>query len=134
MKYRLLVALLASAFASSAIGAPVLAPPAPLAANMQPYVRVPAGHIALAHVRVIVGTGAAPVEDRTVLIDGARIAAVQAGTTAVPRGYQTIDLTGATIIPGLVGMHNHVFYLQRPNIDASGASEDPLIIPQMTFS
>jgi imidazolonepropionase-like amidohydrolase len=31
-------------------------------------------------------------------------------------------------------MHNHLFYLQRPNVDAAGHSEQPVIIPQMTFS
>jgi len=31
-------------------------------------------------------------------------------------------------------MHNHLFYLQRPNLDAAGHSEPPVIIPQMTFS
>jgi hypothetical protein len=31
-------------------------------------------------------------------------------------------------------MHNHMFYIARPNIDASGHFEDPLVVPQMTFS
>ena len=66
--------------------APILAPPQPLAAELQPYVRVPAGHVALAHVRVIDGTGAAPVDNQTVLIDGAKISTVQAGSAAVPQG------------------------------------------------
>ena len=37
-------------------------------------------------------------------------------------------------MPGIVGMHNHLFYIQRPNIDASANSENPLIVPQMSFS
>src|SRR4029079_8394573 len=49
-------------------------------------------------------------------------------------GYRTIDGAGETALPGLVGMHNHLFYLQRPNLDAQGRSEQPIIIPQMTFS
>jgi len=134
MKYCLLVAAAAVLIPSLVSAAAILAPPQPLAAELQPYVRVPSGRIALAHVRVIDGTGAAPVEDQTVLLDGPRISSVQAGAAAVPQGYQVIDLAGATIIPGLVGMHNHLFYLQRPNLDASGRSEDPLIIPQMSFS
>src|SRR5213075_3332666 len=63
-----------------------------------------------------------------------RIAAVQPASAGVPVGYQTLDLAGASVIPGIVGMHNHLFYLQRPNIDAAGRSEEPLIVPQMTFS
>jgi imidazolonepropionase-like amidohydrolase len=53
---------------------------------------------------------------------------------AVPAGYRTLDGTGETALPGLVGMHNHLFYLQRPNLDAAGHFEQPIIIPQMTFS
>ena len=133
MKRRLL-AVAAATFSSGAAAAPILAPPVPLAAEVGQYVRVPGGRVALAHVRVIDGTGAAAVENQTVLIDGARIAAVQPASAPIPTGYQALDLTGASVMPGIVGMHNHLFYLQRPNIDASGRSEDPLIIPQMTFS
>jgi imidazolonepropionase-like amidohydrolase len=31
-------------------------------------------------------------------------------------------------------MHNHLFYLQRPNIDSAGHFDSPIIVPQMTFS
>ena len=134
MKLSLLAAA-AFAVASPALAAPVLAPPPPkLGPEVEPFVSVPAGRIALAHVRVIDGTGAAPVENATVLIDGAKIAAVQPGSAAVPAGYRTIDLTGASVIPGLVGMHNHMFYIARPNLDASGHTDEPLVVPQMTFS
>ena len=119
---------------SSAGAAPVLAPPAPIAADFQQYISVPAGRTALTHVRIIDGTGAAPAEDQTLLIDGAKIAAVQPASAPVPAGYRTIEGSGMTVLPGLVGMHNHLFYLQRPNLDASGHFEQPIIIPQMTFS
>jgi imidazolonepropionase-like amidohydrolase len=136
MNLRLLTAA-AAAFATASVtaAAPVLAPPAAeLGPDVQRYVSVRAGRIALTHVRVIDGTGASPVEEQTVLIDGPRIAAVQPASTAVPAGYRELDLTGSSLIPGLVGMHDHLFYLQRPNIDASGHSEQPIIVPQMTFS
>jgi imidazolonepropionase-like amidohydrolase len=134
MKLRLLAAAAAIVLAKPVSAAPVLAPPSQLSADVQEYVKVPAGRIALTHVRVIDGTGAASTEDQTILIVGPRIAAIQPASAPVPQGYQSLDLTGATVIPGIVGMHNHLFYLQRPNIDASGRSEEPLIIPQMTFS
>ncbi len=84
--------------------------------------------------RVIDGTGAAPVEDQSVLIDGGKIAGVQPASTPVPAGYRSIDLSGASVMPGIVGMHDHLYYIARPNLDASGHSEDPLVVPQMTFS
>ena len=44
---------------TAATSAPIIAPPPPIAAELQQYVRVPSGRIALTHVRVIDGTGAA---------------------------------------------------------------------------
>ena len=133
MKFRL-VAAAALALASPLSAASIIAPAPQLSTQLQQYVRVPAGRIALTHVRVIDGTGAAAVDDQTVLIDGSRIAAVQAASAPLPAGYQSLDLSGATVMPGIVGMHNHMFYIARPNLDAAGHFEDPLVVPQMTFS
>ena len=108
MRFRQLAAA-AAVFAASIAAAPVLSPPAPLAPEVQHYVKIPGGRIALTHVRVIDGTGAAPTEDQTVLIDGPKIAAFSPRRRPVPAGYQAIDLTGASVIPGLVGMHNHLY-------------------------
>src|SRR4051794_29930261 len=130
-----LLGVAAAALASTATAAPVLAPPtSALGPDVQPYVHIPAGHIAIQHLRIIDGTGAAPIEDATLLIDGAKIGALLPAGTAVPSGYQIVDGTGETALPGLVGMHNHLFHLQRPNLDASGHFEQPVIIPQMSFS
>ena len=134
MQFRLLAAAAAIALAGSVNAAPVLAPPAPLGPDVQPFVHVPAGQIAIQHLRIIDGTGATPVEDATLLIDGAKIGAVLPARSAIPSGYRTLDGTGETAMPGLVGMHNHLYYLQRPNLDAAGHFEQPIIIPQMTFS
>jgi imidazolonepropionase-like amidohydrolase len=77
----------------------------------QPFIAVGAPVVALTHVRVIDGTGAAPAENQTVLIDHGKIAAVgSAAGVAIPSGAQTLDLAGHTVIPGLVGMHEHLFY------------------------
>ena len=134
MKLRPFAAAAAAFLGSAAFAAPVLAPPTPLVPELQQYVKVAAGKIALTHVRVIDGTGAAAVEDQTVLIDGSKIAGIEAGSAAVPAGYTSIDLSGASVMPGIVGMHNHLYYIARPNLDAAGHSEDPLVVPQMTFS
>ncbi|MBA3895989.1 MAG: amidohydrolase family protein [Sphingomonadaceae bacterium] len=116
------------------MAARVLPPAAAPGDTVRPFVKVPAGRIALVHVRVIDGTGAPAFADRTVLIDGARVAGVQAGGDAVPTGYRIIDATGMSVIPGIVGMHDHQYYIARPNLTAEGKSEPPLMVPQMTFS
>ncbi|GAA0325233.1 hypothetical protein GCM10009087_39450 [Sphingomonas oligophenolica] len=116
------------------MAARILPPPAAPGEAVKPFVKMPAGKTALAHVRVIDGAGAPAVEDRTVLIDGGRIVAVQAGSDPVPAGYAVSDLSGDSVMPGIVGMHDHQYYIARPNLDASGHSDAPLMVPQMAFS
>ena len=83
----------------------------PVTPGLRPYVSVDAPVVALTHAMVIDGTGAAPRADQTVVIDGARIAAVgPAATTPIPAGARTIDVTGHTVIPGLVGLHEHTYF------------------------
>lgn len=98
--------------------------PVPARAELSPQVRafvaVEPGSIALTHVRVIDGTGAPAREDQNVLIgaDG-RIAAVgPAALTPPPAGARVIDLAGHSVLPGWVGMHEHLFY--TATIDAAG--------------
>lgn len=79
--------------------------------EVQPYVRVPGPLVVLNHVRVIDGTGATPREDQVVVISGDKIQAVgDASAANTPQGAQVMDLRGYTVIPGLVGMHDHLFY------------------------
>ena len=73
-------------------------------AALQPFVKVDAKAIVLEHVRVIDGTGAAAREDQTLSIVDGKIAA------QAPANAQRLDLTGRTVLPGLVGMHDHLFY------------------------
>lgn len=59
------------------------------------FVSVDAPVVALAHVRVIDGTGAAPEQDQTVVIENSRIRAVgPASTLQVPAGAKVLDLQG----------------------------------------
>ena len=48
--------------------------------------------------------------------------------------YKHLDLTGRTVFPGIVGMHDHLFYIARPDADSERHSQPPLLVPQMTFS
>ena len=82
--------------------------PAP---NVQRFISVDDSIIALTHVRVVDGTGAKPLDDQTVVIAGGKIAALHpAGTGNVPAGAKVMDFTGHTVIPGIVGLHDHTFY------------------------
>ena len=66
--------------------------------------------IAIRHVTVIDGTGATARANQTLLIDHGRIAALGAeGSVTIPAGAREIDGSGKTVIPGLVGMHEHMF-------------------------
>ena len=81
------------------------------APDRQQFIRTEAPVIALVHVRVIDGTGAAPRDDQTIVISSGKIQSVEPSATAkAPANAQTIDLQGYTVLPGLVGMHNHMFF------------------------
>lgn len=95
------------------LGAPGLV--AQAAANLgpqvRPFVSVDAPVVALTGVRVVDGTGAAAAENQTVVIADGRIQAVgPSGSVQVPANAQVIQLAGHTVIPGLVGMHDHFYY------------------------
>src|SRR5712692_5882796 len=80
-------------------------------AERQQFIRSEAPVIALSHVRLIDGTGAPPLEDQTIVITEGKIQSIAPSTTAtVPAGAQTLDLKGYTVLPGLVGMHDHMFF------------------------
>jgi imidazolonepropionase-like amidohydrolase len=81
-------------------------------AALKPYVSEDAPVLVLMHVRVIDGTGAAAAEDQRIDIEGGKIAHVQSAKlrNAYPPNAKVLDLSGKTVIPGLVGMHEHLFY------------------------
>ena len=84
---------------------------AQISPEVKSFVTVDAPVIALTHVRVIDGTGSAPKDDRTIVIAGGRIQSVgDAAKATVPGDAKVLDLHGYTVIPGLVGMHDHLFY------------------------
>src|SRR5256884_195003 len=106
-----------------------------LAPVVQNYVRVNAPKVILARVRVIDGTGRAPQQDQNIVIERGKITSVEAGSDVSPTNSVTVlDLRGYTVMPGIVGMHNHLFYIARPNFKADWSWEEPLLVPQMTFS
>ena len=104
------------AVVGSALGAQT-APRPTLAPAVRAFVAVDTNVLALTHVRVIDGTGAAARDDQTILIRDGRIAAMGgAGGVQVPANAQVMDLTGKTVIPGLVMVHEHLFYPTGPGV------------------
>ena len=91
-------------------GAVLTMAPAPEA--LKPFVKEDAPLLVLEHVRVIDGTGDATREDQRVVLDHGKIVRVGPETAgeAPPAGAKVLDMTGKTVIPGLVGMHEHLFY------------------------
>ncbi|MEJ7809523.1 MAG: amidohydrolase family protein [Gemmatimonadaceae bacterium] len=91
-----------------------------LSTAVRQYVRVDTPVVALTHVRVIDGTGAPAREDQTVLIRDGLIAAVGAAASVrVPEGAQLLDLAGKSVIPGLVMVHEHLYYPTGPGVYAN---------------
>jgi imidazolonepropionase-like amidohydrolase len=85
---------------------------------ISPFIKQDAPVLVLEHVRLIDGTGSAPQEDMRIEIAGGKITAVETTQSrrAGPPTARVLDMTGKTILPGLVGMHEHLFYPapQRP--------------------
>jgi imidazolonepropionase-like amidohydrolase len=91
--------------------------------------------VVLTHVRVIDGTGKPAVDDQNVVIEAGKISVIQPGKDVVSEnGVTALDLRGHTVMPGIVGMHDHLYHIARPNLEANGDWEAPLLVPQMTFS
>ena len=80
-----------------------------------------AARVVLEHVNVIDGTGAPALPDRNVVIESGKIAAITPGADlAASEGLIVLDLRGHSVMPGIVGMHDHLYYIRYPNIDAGG--------------
>jgi imidazolonepropionase-like amidohydrolase len=67
--------------------------------------------VALVHARIIDGLGHPPAEGQTLVIRGGRIGSLGPdGSSAVPADAKVLDLSGKTVIPGLVMVHEHLYY------------------------
>jgi imidazolonepropionase-like amidohydrolase len=114
MRTTRLAALIAACLASSVS----LAAQRPtLSANVLKYVAIDTPTVVLTHARVIDGTGAAPLENQTLVVRDGRIAAMgDSASTQTPAGAQIVDLSGKTVLPGLVMMHEHLYYPTGPGV------------------
>ncbi len=82
-----------------------------LAPEVRAFVSLDTALFVLRHVRVIDGTGAPARADQSVVVDHGVVRAVgDAATTPVPNDARVLDLPGRSVLPGLVMMHEHMFY------------------------
>lgn len=106
-----------------------------LSADTRRFVRVGTPRIVLEHVEVIDGSGAPPQRDRNVVIEDGKIASMSAGEDEQPRDGTTIlDLRGYAVIPGIVGMHDHLWFQARPNLRSDDTFDGPALRVDMPFS
>jgi hypothetical protein len=97
-------------FASVLIGAIALAQ-TQKSSDVAAFVTVDTPVLVLNHVRIIDGTGAAAKEDQTVVIANGKIQSIgPAASVQVPQDARQLERSGYTVVPGLVGMHNHLYY------------------------
>ncbi len=82
-----------------------------LSPEVREFVKVDAPVVALTHVRVIDGTGGPAREDQTIVLAKGKIESIAStGSANVSKDAQVLDLHSYSVIPGLVGMHDHMFY------------------------
>ncbi|WP_397475864.1 amidohydrolase family protein [Pusillimonas sp.] len=86
--------------------------------------------IELANCTLIDGTGSAPIENATIRIEGGRIAAIWQGGVRPPEhdepADETQDISGKTIVPGLIDAHCHISYGEGKSaeeVDIYGGAE-----------
>jgi imidazolonepropionase-like amidohydrolase len=91
------------------LAAPLQAAMPTLSAQTQAFVAHAEPVLAITGVRVIDGNGTPAKEAQTVLLRDGRIAAV-GSKVKLPKDVTVIDGSGQTLIPGLIGMHDHMFY------------------------
>jgi enamidase len=81
------------------------------------FIKVQAPVVAITHVRVIDGTGAPARPDQTLVIrDGDIVAVGPASSTPVPDEATVVDGTGKSVMPGIVMMHEHLYYPTGPGV------------------
>ena len=113
MIHRCLAVLLTTLLSAAAL----VAQPPQFGNAVRGFISVDAPVVALTNARVIDGTGAPVKERQTLVLRSGTIAALGDGATVKPpEGATVIDLAGKTVIPGLVMVHEHLYYPTGPQV------------------
>ncbi|HEX3079798.1 MAG TPA: amidohydrolase family protein, partial [Puia sp.] len=123
--------LFASAFILSLSALPSSAQ---FSSSVKKYISVQADTIALIHAKIIDGSGGPSRPDQTlVIMEGIITSMGNSANTKVPVHAKIIDCTGKTIIPGMIMMHEHLFYAEAAG-DYYIGQEMPISFPQLYFA
>ncbi len=99
--------------------------------EVKTFITIPAGTIAITDVKIIDGTGAPAKEHQTVLLENDRIIAVgDSKKIALPANAVIVNGAGKTLIPGLVMLHEHLYYT-NPLEDFFSLSELSFSFPRL---
>src|ERR1700732_4957548 len=107
------------------------------ASGVADFISVDTPVFVLDHVRVIDGTGMPAKEDQAMVIANGKIQALGPVASAqIPQGAQRIERSGYTVIPGLVGMHNHLYYTDSYSLQVVGGKigEPGLFIAEIPYT
>jgi cytosine/adenosine deaminase-related metal-dependent hydrolase len=107
------------------------------ASDVADFVSVDAPVFVLNHVRVIDGTGAPAKEDQAIVVANGKIQSIgPAASAQIPQGAQRMERSGYTVIPGLVGMHNHLYYTDSYTLQSVGGKigEPGLFIAEIPYT
>jgi len=85
--------------------------------DVRAFISVDAPVVALTNARVIDGTGAAARPNQTLIIRNGTIDEIgDASAVHAPEGATVIDLTGKSVMPGIVMLHEHLYYPTGPGV------------------
>jgi imidazolonepropionase-like amidohydrolase len=106
-----------------------------LGQEVRKFLRVSTPKVVLEHVEVIDGTGASPRSDQNIVIENGRIAEIgPRARLAQSADVTVLNLRGYSVMPGIVGMHGHLWFYARPNLQRDGSYERPGPATEMSFS
>jgi len=105
--------------------------------DVTPFISVNDPVFVLDHVRVIDGTGAAAREDQAIVVENGTIQSIgPAASAQIPTRAQRMELSGYTVIPGLVGMHDHLYYTDSYSVQIAGGhiAEPGLFVAEIPYT
>jgi len=107
------------------------------ASGVADFITVDTPVFVLDHVRVIDGTGTPAKEDQAVVIANGKIQFIGPEASAqILQGAQRLERAGYTVIPGLVGMHDHLYYTDSYSVQVvdGKVGEPGLVVAEIPYT